>query len=97
MKNKHQQVVDLSNPNEGQYTSASTSAIKINRNLSKKNKLITIGYLGQKQCYLNLTEDEAIKRYCQSEGMSIEEFNENNIKINIIEFQDEFGSYDVYE
>jgi hypothetical protein len=35
MKNKHQQVVDLSNPNEGQYTSASTSAIKINPNMSK--------------------------------------------------------------
>jgi len=39
MKNKHQQVVDLSNANEGQYTVASTSAIKINHNLSKQTSV----------------------------------------------------------
>jgi hypothetical protein len=39
MKNKHQQVVDLSNPNEGQYTSASTSEIKITPNMSKQTSV----------------------------------------------------------
>jgi hypothetical protein len=39
MKNKHQQVVDLSNPNEGQGTSALTSAIKISPNMSKQTSV----------------------------------------------------------
>lgn len=36
MKHKHHQVVDLNNPNEGQFTSASTSEITVNNKMSKQ-------------------------------------------------------------
>lgn len=29
------------------------------------NKIIEIGYIGLKRCYLNVDEQEAIRRYCE--------------------------------
>ncbi len=61
-----------------------------------KNRLISIGWMGVKQCYLNVPREEAIRRYladCPNEGPEvvaegyIEEF----------EFDDEFGAYAVWD
>jgi hypothetical protein len=60
MKNKHQQVVDLSNPNEGQGISASTSAFKIRHNMSKQTSI--------ERLESQLMKDEHfIKVYCSQE------------------------------
>jgi hypothetical protein len=48
------------------------------------NKLTVIGYLGIKRCYLNLSEEEIKKRYCNSECVTDKEFNDMDIKIIII-------------
>jgi hypothetical protein len=61
------------------------------------NKLISIGYLGIKRCYLNITEEQAIERYCKSEDITREKFNDDDISIDIIEFDNEFGAYCVWE
>ena len=63
-----------------------------------KNKIIAIGYLGIRKCYLNLSEEEAISRYCKSEELTREEFDEDTgLNMQTIEFNDEFGAYDVWE
>ena len=33
-----------------------------------KNRLVIIGWMGTKRAYLNVERDEAIRRYCESEG-----------------------------
>lgn len=61
------------------------------------NTLIVIGYTSDKKCYLNIDESEAIIRYCDSEGISGYEFQENDdITINKYNFSDEFNAYDVW-
>jgi hypothetical protein len=57
-----------------------------------KNKLVAIGYMGCKSVYLNIDKEEAIKRYCASEDIIVEQFEE---PIREFEFEDEFGAYDV--
>lgn len=57
----------------------------------KNNKLICIGFLGIKRCYLNITQEEAMRRYKEQEGNDLQ-----GVSITTIEFQDEFGSYDAY-
>jgi len=54
-----------------------------------KNKLIVVGFTGAYRCYLNVTHEEAVKRYTLSEGVAPAEVNE-------IEFDDEFRAYDIY-
>lgn len=51
--------------------------------------------MGLKRCYLNITKEQAIERYCESDNISLEDFDES--LIDIIEFDDEFGTYDVHE
>jgi len=64
----------------------------------KKNKLICIGYTGLMRCYLNITESEAIQRYIKDENISEKQMEmDDDIQINHIEFNDEFGAYDVWE
>lgn len=44
--------------------------------------------------------DEAIERFCKSEGyvlMSLEEIKKEGIWVDTIEFDDEFGAYDIYD
>ena len=60
------------------------------------NKLISIGYIGIKKCYLNITEEEAIRRYCKTENITRQKFDEDNISIFTIEFKDEFGAYEIW-
>ena len=61
------------------------------------NKIISIGYLGIKRCYLNISKHAAINKYCKSENISIERFEVDDIPIDIIEFDDEFGTYSIHE
>lgn len=62
------------------------------------NKIIKIGYLGDSKCYLNIEKDEAIERYCISEGYTIEEFKKDSgLDLKIIEFDDEFSCYDIWK
>lgn len=66
--------------------------------MEKKNKIICIGYTGLMKCYLNITEREAIQRYIKSENISETQMEmDNDIQINHIEFNDEFGAYSVWE
>ena len=62
-----------------------------------KNKIISIGYIGVKRCYLNIDEEEAIKRYCNSENITRQKFDDDDISIDTIEFDDEFGAYSVWD
>ena len=60
------------------------------------NKLILIGLIGCKKCYLNITEEMAIKRYCESENLTRQQFeDEENISVETIDFKDEFSAYDI--
>lgn len=61
------------------------------------NRLIVIGCVGIKKCYLNTTMDEAIKRYCDDEDITIEEYEKYDIPSCEFEFDDEFDAYDVWE
>ena len=61
------------------------------------NKIISIGYTGIKKCYLNLDEESAIARYCKSEGLKVECFDEYDISIDTIYFDDEFGAYNIWD
>jgi hypothetical protein len=66
--------------------------------MEKKNRLIVIGYLGCRICYLNIEKNKAIEMYCKSENISIEEFNEDlGLKLDVIDFDDIFNAYDVWE
>jgi hypothetical protein len=68
-----------------------------------KNKIISVGYIGLQKCYLNISEEEAIKRYCKSENcksenITVEEFDNNSdIDSYVIEFEDEFECYSIWE
>ena len=61
------------------------------------NTLIVIGQLGCKKCYLNISREEAIRRYKRDNGTGEDEWAA--IEGDIIEFQfeDEFSAYDVGE
>ena len=59
-------------------------------------KILSIGYTGEKRCYLNVSEDEAIKRYAESEGYTID-YVKINFEVNTLEIKDEFGVYEIYE
>lgn len=62
--------------------------------MEKKNKLICIGYTGVMKCYLNITEPEAIQRYCESECIYEEQLKtDSDIQIRHVEFDDEFDIY----
>lgn len=65
-------------------------------NLEESNKVISIGYRGIKRCYLNIDRDKAVERYCKSENITLEEFIDNRIDVDIIEFEDEFSAYEIY-
>jgi hypothetical protein len=60
------------------------------------NKLILIGFNGIKSCYLNISLEDAINRYCKKERVSKEYVIENDL-VSEITFKDEFGAYDVYD
>lgn len=56
---------------------------------SVKHKLITIGWLGGKRAYLDVSREEAIRRYTEAEGNEPDEQH-----IEEFEFVDEFYTYE---
>mgnify|MGYP001578128023 CR=1 FL=1 len=63
----------------------------------KKNKLIIIGYIGIKRCYLNISDREAIQKYIKEEEISETELElSDNITIEHLDFDDEFCAYDIW-
>ena len=63
-----------------------------------KNKLIVIGYIGCRKCYLNISEHDAIQRYIQMMNISETEFElDSDYLIEQYEFIDEFSAYDIWE
>jgi hypothetical protein len=61
-----------------------------------KNRLIVIGWLGIKTCYLNVDREEAIRRWCKQEGISVINEFEHRL-LQQFEFDDEFGAYDAWD
>lgn len=61
---------------------------------TSKHTLITIGYLGDKRVYLDIPLAEAKHRYAMSEDSDPES---DRVDIEQIDFDDEFGCYDVWE
>ncbi len=62
----------------------------------KINKIITIGCLGQQTCYMNISMEEAKARYAKVYEMTVEEVTSRE-SIKIINFDDEFEVYDIWE
>ena len=62
------------------------------------NKMVSIGYMGIKRCYLNVDKDEAIRRFLESEGLSKDEFEtiHGSYPVQEFEFDSEFGAYEVW-
>ena len=55
------------------------------------NNIKVIGYVGLKRCYLNITKKEAIKRYCEAEDITEEEYRtDDDLLYTEIECWDEF-------
>jgi hypothetical protein len=67
------------------------------KKLKNKNKLISIGWSGIMKCYLNLTKEEAIDKYCKSQELTIEEFKNMELSYYEFEFDDSFEAYAVWE
>lgn len=61
------------------------------------NKIISIGYMGCKKCYLNINKEEAIKRYCKSKKITKKEFDNFDNDVDVIVFEDVFECYDIWE
>lgn len=63
-----------------------------------KNKLIIIGHLGLKTAYLNISKEEAIQRYIETEkSFPDDEIIVTENMIQEIEFNDEFSVYDAWK
>jgi len=62
-----------------------------------KNTLVVIGWLGMRQCYLNIPREEAIRRYCAARDDDPANI-ENNPEglVDEFEFTDTFSAYDAY-
>jgi hypothetical protein len=58
------------------------------------NKLIVIGYIGYKKCYLNISLIEAKNKFAQENSMMLEDVDLQPIKE--IEFNNTFEVYDVW-
>lgn len=58
-----------------------------------KHKLIVIGYLGLKRCYLDVPREAAIERWKRATGYQYILESSNIVEID---FNDEFGTYDVW-
>lgn len=59
-----------------------------------RNKLIIIGFTGLAIAYLNVDKEEAIKRFCEKEDWTKEDFDKFlREDIKEFEFDDEFGCY----
>lgn len=57
------------------------------------NKLVVIGSLGSKVCYLNIEQHDAIRLYCESKNISIDSFTAT---VDEFEFDNVFEAYDAW-
>lgn len=62
------------------------------------NKLVVIGLIGDKICYLNVSKEEAIERYCKCRGISTDLVKKEIDDGYVTEytFDDEFSAYEVW-
>jgi hypothetical protein len=61
------------------------------------NKLIVVGWTGVKKAYLNVSKEEAMKRYClEDDTTTPEELLSNNL-VSEFEFDTEFSVYDAWK
>ena len=63
----------------------------------KKNSLVTIGFIGSRNCYLNVDLEDAIERYIKDEDITEDEFYEYETPFEEFEFEDEFTAYEIWE
>lgn len=62
----------------------------------KTNTIFVIGFIGNKTCYMNISLEEAINRYCKDNGLTLDEFNETyKDDMEQITFVDEFNAYHI--
>lgn len=61
-----------------------------------KHTLTVIGWMGTKRAYLDVTEEEAIRRYCETEGTDPEMLKSDGLKAETFPFTDEFCVYDAW-
>ena len=54
------------------------------------NHLILIGWTGSKSCYLNVTREEALRRYMEANP------EDEDPTIKELDFTDEFTAYDAW-
>lgn len=64
--------------------------------MSSLNKIISIGWLGSKSCYLNISREEAIQRYLVNNPGDSDYLDDSGF-ITEFEFTDEFWAYSVGE
>jgi hypothetical protein len=60
------------------------------------NRLVVIGWLGTQRCYLNISREEALRRYHAAEGTALTALSDEP-PISEFEFDDEFAAYAAYE
>ena len=62
------------------------------------NKLVVIGRIGDKQCYLNVSREEAIERYCKSRNITTDLIKKevDDEYTQEYTFDDEFTAYEVW-
>lgn len=56
-----------------------------------RNTLAIVGLLGTRRCYLNVSAEEALRRYRETEWADYEG------PVTVFEFADEFGAYDAWD
>ena len=68
----------------------------IEQKKSGKNRIVSIGYMGDRKAFLNMSKDEAIEKFCELEEISLEKFYSiySEDHIDEEEFEDWFLSYD---
>lgn len=59
------------------------------------NRIIAIGWLGSMQCYLNVSREEALRRYLVDNPIEVEYTKTQKDFIREFEFEDEFWAYSV--
>ena len=61
-----------------------------------KHTLIIIGWMGSKTCYLDVSKEEAIERYCKENNESLGNFKNFSIPLESFEITDKFWVYDIW-
>ena len=65
------------------------------------NRLVVIGYMSYRKCYLNISKEDALKRYIEEEGelnemFTVAEYEAANMLEEFI-FKDSFMAYDIWQ